>query len=96
MESHERMNDRIRVSFGFLASLGAQGESLAEDHSLDGALHVDGAARHAIPAKLHVNIEFAVLRAKLGGKQVAADEDALQELDEEKHEGIEETLAELK
>lgn len=44
VKSHERMNDCIGVSLGFLASLGTQSKSLAEDHCLDGAFHVNRAA----------------------------------------------------
>jgi hypothetical protein len=49
--SHERVNSGVGATLGLLTSLGAEGESLAEDHGLNGSLDVDGAAGHAIPAK---------------------------------------------
>ena len=51
MKSHERVYDRIGVALSFLAGLSAQDESLAEYHGLNGALHVNRAARYPVPAK---------------------------------------------
>ncbi len=64
VKPHERENVCIRVALGFLAGLGAKGESLAEDHSLDSALDVNSAAGNAIPAKMSMNAVFVALKAK--------------------------------
>jgi hypothetical protein len=48
--SHKLVYDGVRAALSLLASLGAQGKSLAKDHSLDSTLDVNSAARHTEPA----------------------------------------------
>ena len=50
MVSHELVYASVRAALCLLASLGAQGKSLAEDHGLDGTLDVNSAAGHTEPA----------------------------------------------
>jgi len=102
--SHERVYGGVGLALALLARFGAQGEGLAEYHGLHGAFDVNGAARHAVSgAMLMCNVyctkclkNAAVEQGEgQGGAQVAANENALQQLHEEQHEDVEDGLAQL-
>ena len=49
--SHKLVYDGVRAALSLLASLGAQGKSLAKDHGLNGTVNVNDAAGHSVATK---------------------------------------------